>query len=242
MLLARWLSDTFTHAGLGIPYAIRASARARAPSLWISPAAGLVVVWPARAPAPTSGARDTFLRRHAGWIVREWTALLRRFGSPARRWPYGPETLLEGQAHAVTIAIDGVAGVFREPGRLTIRPRTPTLDAAHRLLTRWRIEQARRVLAARAAARAQAMGLAWRRLSVGDGRSRWGSCYPSGALHFSWRLIMAPPEALDYVVVHELCHRVHFNHSPAFWGLVARHAPQFAEARAWLRRYGPTLE
>src|SRR5205085_212850 len=78
----------------------------------------------------------------------------------------------------------------------------------------------------------------WARVRIADQRSRWGSCSTSGTLSFSWRLVVAPSEVLDYVAVHELCHLRQPNHSRAFWSLVAEADPEWHAADAWLRRHG----
>jgi hypothetical protein len=75
------------------------------------------------------------------------------------------------------------------------------------------------------------------RISIRDQSSRWASASPNGALSFSWRLILAPPEVLDAVVVHELAHLRVRGHSRTFWELVERHAPQTPAARRWLRAH-----
>ncbi len=90
-------------------------------------------------------------------------------------------------------------------------------------------------------AHARRLGRPWGRISLRDTRSRWGSCTAAGDLMFSWRLIMAPPEVLDYVAAHEVAHLVEMNHSPRFWALVARLSPDHAAPRAWLRREGVGL-
>jgi predicted metal-dependent hydrolase len=82
--------------------------------------------------------------------------------------------------------------------------------------------------------RASELGVAVRRISVRDQRTRWGSASCSGSLSFSWRLVMAPGWVLDYVVVHELAHLRHAGHGLRFWGLVRRTAPRTDEARGWL--------
>ncbi|HEX4873187.1 MAG TPA: SprT family zinc-dependent metalloprotease [Nevskiaceae bacterium] len=76
---------------------------------------------------------------------------------------------------------------------------------------------------------------------LGDQRSLWGSCAPSGLISLSWRLVLAPPAVLRYVVVHELCHRRHADHSTRFWDLVARQLPDYQEARQWLHEHGGLL-
>ena len=74
-----------------------------------------------------------------------------------------------------------------------------------------------------------------------DQRRRWGSCSVEGNLNFNYRLVMAPPEVLDYVVIHELMHRRQLNHSRRFWALVSEHCPGYRDAIAWLKTYGPYL-
>ncbi|SRR6266536_954773 len=85
---------------------------------------------------------------------------------------------------------------------------------------------------------AAALGVAYRRLTVRDTVSRWGSCSSTGDLSFSWRLVLAPHDVLDYVVVHEVCHLAEHNHGPAFWRLVERRRPGYREPRAWLDEHG----
>ncbi|HEX7525325.1 MAG TPA: M48 family metallopeptidase, partial [Gaiellaceae bacterium] len=85
---------------------------------------------------------------------------------------------------------------------------------------------------------AAAHRVAYSRLTLRDQRSRWGSCSSKGALSFNWRLVLAPHDVLDYVVVHEVCHLVEHHHGPAFWQLVERRRPNYRESRAWLDAYG----
>ena len=85
------------------------------------------------------------------------------------------------------------------------------------------------------------VGVRYRRIRIGGQRTVWGSCSPRGTLSFNWRLVLAPVEVLDYVVVHELCHLRVPNHSRSFWALVEQHRPQWRLQRAWLRDYGHEL-
>jgi predicted metal-dependent hydrolase len=100
---------------------------------------------------------------------------------------------------------------------------------------------ARELASALAEEEAERIGVTYRRIRIGDQRTRWGSCSASGTLSFNWRLVLAPPEVLDYVVVHELCHLGIPGHSRRFWGLVERQRPQWREQREWLREHGPEL-
>ena len=101
--------------------------------------------------------------------------------------------------------------------------------------------RAREVVSALAEREAERLGVAYRRIRIGGQRTLWGSCSARGTLSFNWRLVLAPPKVVDYVVVHELCHLLVPNHSPSFWSLVERHRPGWREQRAWLREYGPEL-
>lgn len=78
-------------------------------------------------------------------------------------------------------------------------------------------------------------GGAYRAIRIGDQKTRWGSCSSNGTLSFSWRLMLAPPRVLDYVVIHELCHLTYMNHSKAFWDKVESIDPDYREHRQWLK-------
>ena len=79
------------------------------------------------------------------------------------------------------------------------------------------------------------------RISLGNQKSLWGSCSSKGSLRFNWRIVMAPPALIDYVVVHELCHLVVANHSDRFWEQVTRLMPDYSQRRLKLRKLGPML-
>lgn len=102
-------------------------------------------------------------------------------------------------------------------------------------------KRARRVFLARTAYYAPLLGVSYGRVSVRSQRSRWGSCSLQGNLNFNCLLLLAPPEVLDYVVVHELCHRLEMNHSPRFWAAVESVLPDCRARRAWLKQNGESL-
>ena len=85
------------------------------------------------------------------------------------------------------------------------------------------------------------LGVSPRRIQIRDQRSRWGSCSTRGTLSFNWRLVLAPFDVLDYVVVHELCHLLEPNHSRRFWKLVEARRPRWRTQRGWLREHGAEL-
>ena len=102
-------------------------------------------------------------------------------------------------------------------------------------------QQARAALVAASDHYATRLGRSYGRITLRDTRSRWGSCSSVGDLMYSWRLILAPPEVLQYVAAHEVAHLEWMDHSPSFWGVVAELMPDYAASRAWLRREGASL-
>lgn len=103
------------------------------------------------------------------------------------------------------------------------------------------MEEARMVVPQRVRHFAGLVGVSCRSVMLRFQRTRWGSCSSTGNLSFNCLLMMAPPEVLDYVVVHELCHRREMNHSPRFWAEVERVCPEWRVRRRWLREQGAAL-
>jgi predicted metal-dependent hydrolase len=159
----------------------------------------------------TQGEIDTLLFEHRAWLERQLTK--------------PPKIFHLGLQRRDVAWVGGLA--------LPV-PRVPSLDA-------WYREQARDEITRAVGREAPRLGVTYTRVTIRDQQTRWGSCSKAGALSFNWRLIVAPPAILSYVVVHELCHRIRHDHSPEFWELVARARPTYAEERAWLSEHGPEL-
>ena len=85
------------------------------------------------------------------------------------------------------------------------------------------------------------VGVNYTRITIRNQKTRWGSCSSSGNLNFNYRLMLAPPKVLDYVVIHELCHRIEMNHSPKFWKCVENIMPDYRIQRQWLKENGSKL-
>lgn len=113
--------------------------------------------------------------------------------------------------------------------------------AIGKVLEWWYMNEARSFLPPRVLEFADRVGVSPKRVSVGRSRSAWGSCSSSGRIRLSWRLMKVPPERVDSVIVHELCHMLEHNHSPAFWREVGRHDPDYREHNAWFRENEPRL-
>ncbi|HOD28357.1 MAG TPA: SprT family zinc-dependent metalloprotease [Syntrophales bacterium] len=109
------------------------------------------------------------------------------------------------------------------------------------LFIRWYRRQAMTYLTGRVAVFSLRLGVLPRGIRIGQARHRWGSCSPENRLSFPWRLIMAPPDVIDYVVVHELAHIREKSHAPAFWALVDCATPRHREHRRWLKDHDHLL-
>jgi hypothetical protein len=212
-----------------IAYTVRRSPRARRVRVAVDPERGVEVVLPRRAPDRAAAEAVAELRT---WIVRRLDEAERVRELVAARGdtvPYlGADLRLVPEA--------GRTRVHRRGDALLV----PAGD--HRpALERWFRRVARSEVEPRLEEATAALGVPYRALTIRNQRTRWGSCSSTGAVSVNWRLLLAPPDVLEYVVWHEACHLVVLDHSPAFWSLLRRHVPDFDEPRRWLRRHGQTL-
>lgn len=211
---------------------VRPSARAKVMRLRVDPRSGKVVLTVPKRMSERKALE--WASGHQAWIE----AALGKVPPPVRIGP-GAEIPLKGILHRIDWNPAYPRAVRAESG--TIRVGGPREMIEARLL-RWLREEARRLLTLETAEYAEAAGLAAGPVSVGDPVSRWGSCSSSGAIRYSWRLIMAPDHVRRATVAHEVAHRVHMNHGPQFHGLVRDlYGADPAPARAWLRREGHAL-
>ena len=99
-------------------------------------------------------------------------------------------------------------------------------------------QKIKKLIEERVAYYARIMGVTYQRISMRNQKTRWGSCSSEGNLNFHWKLVLMPPEVLDYVVVHELAHRKEMNHSRKFWAEVKNVLPDYEKRRKWLKEFG----
>ncbi len=223
------MSDPVLSGDPPIPLILRRSARAKRISLRISQLDGRVTLTLPKRLAERE-ALD-FARSKEGWIRKHLDARGADLQVlPGVEVPVAGQMLkvARGQGRRVQIGADIIA----VPGP---EERVGVRLASHLKLV------ARDRLAAASDAYAAQLGLGYSRLTLRDTRSRWGSCTSDGALMFSWRLIMTPPEVLNYVAAHEVAHLAQMNHSPAFWAEVTRLYGDYDPPRRWLRTHGSGL-
>ena len=235
------------------PYILRRSARSRRLRITIDAELGLVVTVP---PATRRGWAhperliDEFLREREPWIRRHLDRQAHQRAELRARGGLrdGASIRYLGEFHRLRVAAasggrrSSVARVVTIAGpelHVGLLPRDH--ERIDRVLETWLKEQARFVVESTIADHAAALGVTPTAVALRDPGSRWGSASRQGRLMFSWRLVLAPPEALETVVVHELAHLRVFGHGPRFWAVVATRRPDHVAWRRWLRTHSLEL-
>ena len=217
---------------LPLPVAIRTHPRARRLKLRLDETRALLLLT-----CPPRGSRKAAL----DWAAsqRDWVEA--RLTEVAPATPLRPGALIPFEGSDVRLE-------WREGSRLVslnegVLACGGPIESFSRRIEAWLRARARNRLSADTAEFALKAGVGVRRVTIGDAGTRWGSCSSSGSIRYNWRLVLAPPEVRRWVVAHEVAHRVHMNHGPAFKALEAELFDGDAEqARLALRRLGPGLK
>ena len=218
-------------SGESVAIEVRRSQRARRLAIRILDSRGGVeLVLPRRA-SLREGMR--FASERAAWIEAKLVAL-----PPRVPFADGAVVPVLGQPIVLRHRPELPGPPARLNGSLEVPGALAELPAAVRA---WLIDEARHELDSRSHAMAERLARAVRRIRVGDPDSCWGSCSAAGNLSFSWRLVMAPCNVLDYVVAHEVAHLAAMHHGPAFWRAVEWLVGDPTAPRSWLRRHGSRL-
>jgi hypothetical protein len=208
------------------------NARSRTMRLSVDPRSGQVkLTLPPRASLKKALA---WAAEHQSWVAAQRAVLPQsRPFEPGARIPFG-----DGEIEIVWSEAGRRASRLENGQLLCGGPR----DGLERRVERWLRAEALRLLSAETAEYAERAGVQVSRVSVGDPRGRWGSCASSGAIRYSWRLVLAPAYVRRATVAHEVAHRIHMNHGPAFHRLVETlFEADPGPARHWLRRHGAGL-
>ncbi|MBL8833708.1 MAG: M48 family metallopeptidase [Rhodospirillales bacterium] len=208
---------------------VRRNPRARRISVRVDAADGAIALTVPWHTPVEEGLR--FARRQGDWLRARLAAV------PARvEFADGSSFEFLGQ-HLTVRHVPGRA--TRREGDMLLVGGAPEFVA--RRVRDWLKGEARTILSAKARALSQGIGRPLKAVRIADPRTRWGSAAGDGTLAFSWRLVLAPPDVLDYVVAHEVAHLRHMNHGLAFWALVGELAGDVSGPRAWLAGNGAKL-
>jgi predicted metal-dependent hydrolase len=184
---------------------------------------------------------ETFIQQKADWITRtrekvKSTPLANRFLE--KQYIDGEKFLFLGSSFDLKL-VESQKHLLHFDSRFTLRRAAQT--RGEQVFTRWYKERALEVITERVNQYAQQYNFAPKYVRISSAKTRWGSCSPNGTLNFTWRLVMAPLEVVDYVVVHELAHLRVNDHSGKFWKVVEAIYPEYKKQRKWLRENGEKL-
>ncbi len=231
-------------------YRLREKASAKARNIRVEVRSGREVVlvyprWVARADALA------FLQSRTDWVREKLREFAEREAQdpapPDMRWDGCDELLLRGVSVPVRVEPARLrqVSIRLETEAITVFAPKPVLAQPLKLaqaLRRELMHQAQRDALRMLDHEAARLGVRYQQLKINDPQTLWGSCNPGGVICLSWRLVMAPPEVFRYVVIHELCHLLHPDHSTRFWSCVERQMPDFAQHRHWLQARGLRLQ
>lgn len=204
-------------------------------ALIVKPDGSLIVRAPLRTP---DGIIQEFIQRNTGWVTRKQAEALAALPPAPRQYVAGELFLYLGNPYPLFIAQGQQPPLlFDESFKLA----DAAQSKASLMFERWYRTQAKMIINERVDVYARQYNFQYKRIGITSARTRWGSCSANGSLNFSWRLMMAPIEAIDYVIIHELVHTVVHNHSRQFWDKVARIMPDYQERRKWLRTHAQEL-
>ena len=201
----------------------------RTVSLEITPDATLVVRAPLSAP-------ETWILKivdeKRDWIEKKMAELRTRPSPGPRQFASGEQFLFLGQPFALEVLAGSDTGITLADRLYIGELKIPECQG---LLREWYTRKAAEILPVRVAGVAAILDYVPKKIRITNARRRWASCSSTGTLSFSWRLIMAPPEVIDYVIVHELVHLHQPDHSDRFWEKVENAMPDYRKHREWLR-------
>jgi len=159
---------------------------------------------------------------------------------PPKQWLSGDEFLFFGKNWPLQVVWTWAPRIkveIRENALEILTPTTATLEDRQRALNRFYKKQAALHLTERVEHWSRRMGEQPTAVSIRGQRTRWGSCSSDNKITLNWKLLAAPPEVIDYVIIHELAHMQHMNHSPYFWARVSEFQPEWKVSRRWLKEH-----
>ncbi|WP_417667172.1 M48 family metallopeptidase [Pseudidiomarina sp.] len=178
-----------------------------------------------------------------GWITQKLAAQREVMPASSRRFVSGEAIPYLGRNYRLKVETGHFKPAKLINGRLVVTVPADTNQSAmvRNAIIRWYKRHAEEKLSEKAERYANLMGVQPKSIGIKTFKSRWGSCLKNGHIDFNWLVMMAPNRVVDYVVIHEICHLTHYDHSTLFWKKVAKQMPDYEECRRWLRRNAHTL-
>jgi predicted metal-dependent hydrolase len=189
-----------------------------------------------------------FLTNQQDWIYKHWLEHCALLNRTEKQYINGEQFLYRGNVlnlridkdtqHSIRVKLVGKTLVVLIPQDL---PDDEYLANVRKSIITWYKLEARRVLKNKLEVQAKRMQVTYNDFRLKDQKTRWGSCSSQGNLNFNWRIIMAPNEVIDYLIIHELAHLTHLNHSHGFWERVEDFIPEYKSCKKWLKDHGQEL-
>lgn len=227
-------------SGRTVRYAVRRNHRAKRVWIKVDDHEGLVLVLPRWG---SEAFASQYLRRHQDWVLRQLEQRDERVANAPP--PLGSSRTVVYRGRPLPLKFRNCAcaapSVEWHRDHLLVQVPWNSEQPLADLLTASFKDRARDIFQRRVQSLSELLGVKPKRISVRDQKTRWGACTGRGTITFNWRLVLAPPPVLDYVVVHELCHLRHPNHGPRFWEMVGTACPNYETHRIWLRENGSRL-
>ncbi len=180
---------------------------------------------------------NRFINSHMDWVEKQREKVHARPKISKREYVHGEEFLYLGKLYKLDIGKYSEIAITGDTLQFPIGLKFRT----QKELSDWYIKKAKEVITDRLEKNAEEMEVTYTDMYVSDTSSKWGSCSHDNRLQFNWRLIMAPMLVLNYVIVHELSHTIHKNHSRSFWNKVRSMNPSYSQQIKWLKENGHTL-
>ena len=184
-----------------------------------------------------------FINEKKGWIQTQLQKLPDERAK--RQWVTGDKLYLLGLLYTLELKQENkVTSINLTPSAITLSGRLTSLSTTsrHKKLCQWYKIQATNYLTTRSEYLSARTGLTPSSITIKTYSARWGSCNINGEIQYNWKIIQAPKEIIDYLIIHELCHLKHHNHSKAFWQCVESFYPNFKDAQYWLKSHNSKLD
>lgn len=232
--------------GQVIEYTVRESNRAKRISLRVHGEKGVEVVYPTSMKRPKA---RKFLRENMDWLLKTLHKMENKKSNVYhRQYKHGETLPYLGEDITLNLIqrTHGTDMSFKFIDKILDVSLPPDIDPSDTDAIQYAVEsfyrgQAKWYITNRTIDIAEELGFKFNRIFIKNQKTKWGSCSSNNNLNFNLRLMMASPEAIDYIIIHELCHLTHMNHSKQFWNLVGKHCPDYPQWREWFKENGQFL-
>jgi len=188
---------------------------------------------------------QSLLTKKHRWITEKLALQEQVIASKPKEFVSGESFSYLGRNYRLKVIEGQYPSIKLYQGRFVVSVRDKTIDntgAIKQLIIKWYKQHAKSKLIEKTARYSKIIGVKPVSVGIKAFQSRWGSCSDKGDILYNWKIIMTPHRIVDYVVVHELCHLLHHDHSPKFWKTLERYCPDYLECKEWLKLNGKGLE